>query len=252
VQDAVDAKAHQAEVALGFQMDVGGALVERVLPQPVDDMDDVLIVGIDLLVELAEFDQLLEIVAQRQILAVRLACALDRFGQAEELADVLGDVERVGDHQPHAAARNLGDLRLPVKRVRLGGCNHQFCRRQLYRQDVEAGRVSGRHHVGHPGEVDLQRVDAEKRHFDLAGHPFAQPIQRQHPVRRQRCKNLALRYGRQRMHGAGGIPENRLRLVVAGLDAALVNDAVGQQPCEDMLQVELFRGVHRQGSWQGE
>ena len=38
VQHAVDAKAHDADVAARLDVDVAGALVERVLPQPVDDV----------------------------------------------------------------------------------------------------------------------------------------------------------------------------------------------------------------------
>ena len=88
-----------AELAPRLEVDVGRALLERVLPQPVDDVDDVLVVGVELLVALAELDQLLEVVAQREVLAARLVRALDRLGEAEELRGVLRDVERIGDHQ---------------------------------------------------------------------------------------------------------------------------------------------------------
>ena len=60
MQHAVDAEAHDAEFAARLDMDIRCALVERVLPQPVHDMDDVLVVGVELLVGLAQFDQLLE------------------------------------------------------------------------------------------------------------------------------------------------------------------------------------------------
>jgi hypothetical protein len=60
MQHAVDAKTHDAQIAARLDVDVRGPLVEGVLPQPVDDMDDVLVVGVELAVALAEFDQLLE------------------------------------------------------------------------------------------------------------------------------------------------------------------------------------------------
>jgi hypothetical protein len=41
-------------------VDVAGALLEGVLPQPVDDVDDVAVVGIELAVALAQLHQLLE------------------------------------------------------------------------------------------------------------------------------------------------------------------------------------------------
>ena len=50
VQHAVDAEAHDADVAPRLDVDVGRALLERVLPQPVDDVDDVLVVGVELAV----------------------------------------------------------------------------------------------------------------------------------------------------------------------------------------------------------
>ena len=62
VQHAVDAEARHAELAARLQMDVAGALIERVLQQPVDDMYDVRVVGLDLA---AELDQLLEARHQR-------------------------------------------------------------------------------------------------------------------------------------------------------------------------------------------
>ncbi len=79
MQNAIDAEADCGNVALGLQMNVGRALIECVLPQPVDDVDDVLVVGVDLFVGLAKFNQLLEIIAQRDVLATGLVRALDRF-----------------------------------------------------------------------------------------------------------------------------------------------------------------------------
>ena len=65
VQHAVDAEAHEADVAPRLDVDVGGALLERVLPEPVDDVDDVLVVGVEVAV-LAELDQLLEVARERR------------------------------------------------------------------------------------------------------------------------------------------------------------------------------------------
>ena len=46
MQHAIDAEAHHPRIASRLDVDVGGALFERVLPQPIDDVDDVLIVGV--------------------------------------------------------------------------------------------------------------------------------------------------------------------------------------------------------------
>ena len=57
-----------------LDVDVARALVEGVLPQPVDDVDDVVVVGVELLAGLAQLDQLLE-VGQPARSAARLASA---------------------------------------------------------------------------------------------------------------------------------------------------------------------------------
>ena len=61
VQHAVDAEAHDALLAPRLDVDVARALLEGVLPQPVDHAHDVRVVGVELLVGLAELDQLLEV-----------------------------------------------------------------------------------------------------------------------------------------------------------------------------------------------
>jgi hypothetical protein len=60
VQHAVDAKADCAHVAARLEVDVAGALVEGVLPEPVDHLHHALVVGIELLVGSTQLDQLLE------------------------------------------------------------------------------------------------------------------------------------------------------------------------------------------------
>jgi hypothetical protein len=65
VQHAVDAEAHDALVAARLDVDVARALLERVLPQPVDHAHHVRVVGVELprfpIRGLAELDQLLEV-----------------------------------------------------------------------------------------------------------------------------------------------------------------------------------------------
>ena len=87
MQHAVDAEADDAEVAPRLDVDVRGALVEGVLPQPIDDMDDVLVVGVELAVALAQLDQLLEARQPGRHLALGRRL-LDRLGEVEELDQV--------------------------------------------------------------------------------------------------------------------------------------------------------------------
>ena len=54
------------------------ALVEGVLPQPVDHLHHALVVGVELLVALAEFDQLLEAGASAEVSPVFCAARTER------------------------------------------------------------------------------------------------------------------------------------------------------------------------------
>src|SRR5690606_22371428 len=84
VQHAVDAEAHAAHVAARLQVDVGGALLVGVLQQPVDDVDDVVVVGIDV-AGATQLDQLLEARRLAALLAAVLLRAAHRAGDAVEL-----------------------------------------------------------------------------------------------------------------------------------------------------------------------
>jgi hypothetical protein len=64
MQHPVDAEAHNTEIASRLEVNVGSALLEGVLPEPVDDVDDVLIVGVQI-AAVAQFDQLFEVACQR-------------------------------------------------------------------------------------------------------------------------------------------------------------------------------------------
>ena len=86
VQHAVDAKADHALLAPRLQVDVAGALVEGVLPQPVDHLHHALVVGVELLVALAQLDQLLEAGRGRGLAG--LLRRAHRLGQREELGGV--------------------------------------------------------------------------------------------------------------------------------------------------------------------
>jgi hypothetical protein len=97
VQHAVDAKADHAHLAPRLEVDVAGALVEGVLPQPVDHLHHALVVGVELLVAAAQLHQLLE-ARQRGGLA-GLGGRAHRARQRVELGGVARNVERVGHHQ---------------------------------------------------------------------------------------------------------------------------------------------------------
>jgi hypothetical protein len=146
VQHAVDAKAHEAHVAPRLDVDVGGALLERVLPQPVDDVDDVRVVGVEVAVA-AELDQLLE-VAQREVALGRLPARASSTGEVEELAHVPPDVLRVAEDELHLP---LDHLRRSSAHARTNGSLVATVTSAVDRdrQDAEALGVRVRHRLRH-------------------------------------------------------------------------------------------------------
>ena len=92
VQHAVDAEAHQAGVAPRLDVDVGGALLERVLPQPVDDVDDVAVVGVELARACPSSTSCSKLRASDTCALRRLLRLLHRAREVVELAQVAPDV----------------------------------------------------------------------------------------------------------------------------------------------------------------
>ncbi len=177
VQHPVDAEAHDAQLPPRLDMDVAGPLLEGVLPEPVDDADDVLVVGVELAVGPAQLHELLEIRQARRRLVPRLHRLLHRAGEVVELHQVAVDVERVGDDAADLLAQDGLQLRLPLAHVGLGGGDHHFPRGDLQRQDAEARRVGVGNHLGDGAEVDLQGVDVPVLEADAPGQPFREEIQ---------------------------------------------------------------------------
>jgi hypothetical protein len=136
-------------------MNVAGTLLESVLPEPVDNIDNVLVIGVELAVGPAEFNQLLE---RRQVAgrATQLCGFLDRTRQIVELNQIARHVDRIGNHPPNFFLDDRLDLPFPVAQVGLSGRHHEFARRDLNRQDAKPCGVGTRHHFGDGSEVDLQ------------------------------------------------------------------------------------------------
>ena len=61
MQHPVDPETHDPQVASRFDMDVRSPLIEGVLPQPVNDMNNMLIVRIELSITFPKLNQLLKI-----------------------------------------------------------------------------------------------------------------------------------------------------------------------------------------------
>ncbi len=143
VHHAVDAETHPASVAARLQVDVRGALLERVLQQPIDDMHDVAIVGTDF-AALAQLHQLLEVEDGGRVVAGALGVLrqLDRALDTVELQQVAIDVQRIGHHAPHVSPNHLGQVLGPGGVERFAGGERHLARSRHPRAgcDVAARR----------------------------------------------------------------------------------------------------------------
>ncbi len=177
MQHAVDAEAHHAEVAPRLDVDVGSALLERVLPEPVDDMDDVLVVGVEV-AAIAQLDQLLEVARQRDLAARGLLRLFHRPREREEFPHVAPDVLRIREYQLDAAMQNRFELVGPPAHERFAGRHREQARSHRHREDAIALGVGVGHGLRHRDQVDLQRIDVVIRHLEAAGQPLDQEIER--------------------------------------------------------------------------
>ncbi len=176
MQHAIDAKAHRALLAPRFDVNIAGALLEGVLEQPVDDIDDVRVVGVRLLIAGAEVEQLLE-VADAADLLVGATGAADRLGQAIELDGEALNVRRVGHHPFDRPLEHVGQVGFPAMHEGLAaGDGHGAAVHRHGEDAVALGKGVG-HQRGDGGDVDLQRIDAQVRLTGTLCEPDGQCFQ---------------------------------------------------------------------------
>ena len=240
MQHAVDPEAHDALVALGLHVDVAGALIERVLQDPVDDVDHVRVVGLDLG---AELDELLEIA--QKIGGTGLGRPLHLLRQLVELGRVAGDVDRIGDHALHGLLGDLFDLAHPVVQERLAGGHHDFGGLDRDRQNRIPGGIGAGHHVHHPREVDPQRIDVLVRQLDLFGQPLRQRLQIEQPALRIRSAEIHFGQHRDRVPKPLAVADRehplRIRLRQPPVGHQLPDHVRKRQPAADRSLDRLAR-----------
>mmetsp|Transcript_4996 Transcript_4996/g.18196 ORF Transcript_4996/g.18196 Transcript_4996/m.18196 type:complete len:480 (+) Transcript_4996:577-2016(+) len=174
VQHAVDAEANHAHLAARFQVNIRRTLVEGVLPQPVHHLHDTLVVGVELLVALAQFDELLK--ARHLALLTRLRRGAHRAGKREELCRVARDLQRVGHHQLDRLAHMRLDLRHPAGVEGLGGGDRHVGHAELHRQAALRLGIADGHHIRHTAHVHLERIDAQIRQARAHRQPLRQRV----------------------------------------------------------------------------
>jgi hypothetical protein len=176
VQHAVDAEPNDAGVTARLEVDVARALLEGVLPQPVDDLHDARVVRIERRVlDLAQVDQLLE--ADRR--CGHLAGLLGRahvLRQGIELGRVARHVIRRRKHQLDRPPRVGLDVGHPGHVEGFAGRNSDLVGQHMQRQRAARLGIGERHHVGDLARVDAQRIDALERQAETGGQPARQHL----------------------------------------------------------------------------
>ena len=175
MQHAIDAKSDDGDVATRLYVDVGGALVERVLPEPVNQCDNMMVVCIKRASGLSEFNQLLEIVDPADA-TICLFSTFDGACEVIKLADVARDILGARDHHFDIEFQHVAQLALPGGHKWLACRNDYISATNFHRQNVSTGSVIRRHHISHSAHVDLQRIDVVIRQFNASGHPFGQAL----------------------------------------------------------------------------
>ena len=188
VQLAVDSKTHIAKLAPRLDVNVAGALFESVVEQPVHDIDDVLVVGIEF-AGAPQFGELFEILdATRRHPSAFHGAGLDRARQRVEFDQVALNLLGVGQQALDALARDTAEFFGPLVDKGFAGGDAHLLRCDLDRQDAQARRVGVGHDGGDLGHVDRQRVDALVAQPGASGQPLRQRLGRQHAL--QRCPRI--------------------------------------------------------------
>ena len=205
VQMAVDPEAHVAGVAPRLEVDVAGALLECVVEEPVADMDDVLVVGVELAAA-AQLDQLFEVgdVAERALVLLR--GALDGASEVVELDDVALDVLRIRNDALDLEAQHLLQGVLPFAHVRLARCDGRLARVHAYGEDLEALGVGARHDLRHCREIDLERIDVQVGQAAFFREPLGQRLEIEELARGARILPFLVRDYHQGVVIAAGKP----------------------------------------------
>ena len=176
MQHAVDAKAHRALLAAWFDVDIAGALLEGVLEQPVDDIDDVRVVGVRLLILGAEAQQLLEIANAADLLVGGIGAA-DRTRQAIELGGEALNIAWVGHHTLDWALEHMHQVGFPTAYQRLAAGDGDAFTVHCHGENLVALGEGVGHQRGDGRYVDLQRVDAQIGLASEVGQPDGKGFQ---------------------------------------------------------------------------
>ena len=238
MQHAVDAEADDPDIPPRFNMNVRRPLIESVLPEPVNDVNDVLVVGVERPVGLAQFNQLLE-ARNAGVGLTLLRRLLDRFGEVEELNQITLDIRRAGHDATDVLAQDGRQFALPLAQIGLSGRDHHLVRRHLNRQDGKAGRIGAGHHVADPAEINFQRIDMHVGQTDLIRHPLRQDLDGQQAGRKFGITPFLVGNHHQRMDFLG----ITLALFLERCHILGDHQAIGQQQVKHLAEAQPVFGM---------
>ena len=115
VQHAINTETHHSLITAGFQMNVTGALLKSILPQPVHQLHHPLVVGVKTPVP-AEINELLE--TGNVAVSTASGRSQNRLGKGIKLGGIARNVLWIAHHQLHPAPCLTFDLAHPVSHKR--------------------------------------------------------------------------------------------------------------------------------------
>ncbi len=154
VQNTVDPEPHIALLAARLDVNIAGALVERILQQPVDQIDHMLIVGVQI-GAFTQLDQLFEILAFRRAAIVMGLRAFQRLGKVIKLVQIALDLVRIGKHAANFALMHFRQIELPGADEGLCGGYDNFVGVDFDRQDIVIGGIRLAKQGCDGGDVDF-------------------------------------------------------------------------------------------------
>lgn len=122
MQHAVDAEANIALLATRLDMDVAGALLERILQQPVDQVHYMLVVGIRL-ADAAEFSELFEITDDTHAAFAFRAGPGNRSADAVKLARLIGRLSTRATSVSHSVSKGSAVAMVTSRSLTISGRN---------------------------------------------------------------------------------------------------------------------------------
>ena len=199
VQYTIDAKTNIAHIPTGFNVNVAGPLLKGVLQQPVDDTDNMLVVGVRLGLA-AQLHHGLEVGEFTALPPGHRPGTLYRTGHGIEFFGVPLDIPGVRQHPAHRQSGNVLQVLLPQGDPGFGtGHGHRLII-DGHRQNLVTLGETLRHDFSNGSGIDLQRINVHHRLPGLLGQKLQQRRHIQHFARGTEVSQFLFRQKHQGVH----------------------------------------------------